>query len=261
MVLRQLLYLSLLVNAGVCTALSPPKTIYISTGQWPPYMDQGRRDQGCVAKLIRDAFALSNLKVRFVFMPWDRAYQEGQKKAFSGSAYWYFSEQRAQDYIYTKTPVTTEVSRFYHLTSLNLNYQTYKDLAPYRLVLNQGLTYPDELLEAIERHDISIVNATYTTKNLSFLLRERADVVILTEQTKTEYAKTLTQEQNKLITFQDKPAFVTQGYLLINKHSAQYVSIFDVGVKTLWQDRAYFDNYIKSCLRLKSDVNITPQGE
>ncbi|NOU52879.1 transporter substrate-binding domain-containing protein [Pseudoalteromonas sp. JBTF-M23] len=214
-------------------------------------MDQGRRDQGCVAKLIRDAFAISDFKVRFVFMPWERAYQEGLKTEFSGSAYWYLSKQRANDYIYTKTPITTEISRFYHLTSLQFTYQTYKDLAPYRLVLNQGLTYPKELLEAVKKYDISIVNATYTTKNLPFLLRDRADIVILTEQTKTAYAKALTPEQNKLITFQAKPAFIKQGYLLINKHSEQYVSIFDEGVAALWKNKAYYDDYAKHCLRIK----------
>ncbi|CAH9064667.1 hypothetical protein PSECIP111854_03508 [Pseudoalteromonas sp. CIP111854] len=249
--LRHFIYLFLLLNINVCIAQSHSKTLYISTGQWPPYMDQTRRDQGCVAKLINDAFAISNLKVRFIFMPWDRAYHQGLKQEFSGTAYWYYSEKRALDYIYTKTPVTSEISRFYHLDDLDFNYQTYKDLSHHTLLLNQGLTYPKKLLNAIKKHDITVVNATYTSKNLSLLLKKRADITVLTEQTKTEFAKALSAEQNQRIVFQEKPAFVSQGYLLINRHSQKYASLFDYGVNTLWKDQTYYDNYVKNCLNIK----------
>ena len=60
-------------------ATDQPRVINITTGQWPPYLDQSKRDQGCVAALIRDAFALHDIKVRFIFMPWQRAYEEGKR--------------------------------------------------------------------------------------------------------------------------------------------------------------------------------------
>ncbi|WP_234401322.1 substrate-binding periplasmic protein [Pseudoalteromonas sp. T1lg23B] len=248
---RLLACLCFTLSAPLCTAQSLSKTLHISTGQWPPYMDQSRRDQGCVAKLIRDAFALSDFKVRFVFMPWERAYQEGMKKEFAGSAYWYFSEKRAQDYIYTTPPITEEISRFYHLKTLNFVYQSYKDLAPHRLILNQGLTYPEELLQAVKDYEISIVNATYTTKNLSYLLRGRADIAILTEQTKASYAQSLTEAQQQQITYQEKPAFIKQGYLLINKHHHFLVSVFNNGVEQLWQDQNYYNDYITNCVKTR----------
>ncbi|CAM4266074.1 transporter substrate-binding domain-containing protein [Pseudoalteromonas byunsanensis] len=252
--LRLFAYFCFTLSASICTAQSLSKTLHISTGQWPPYMDQSRRDQGCVAKLIRDAFALSDLKVRFVFMPWERAYQEGMKKEFAGSAYWYFSEKRAQDYIYTKQPITEEVSRFYHLKSLDFVYESYKDLSPHRLILNQGLTYPEELLQAVKDYDVSVVNATYTTKNLPYLLRGRADIAILTEQTKASYAQSLTIAQQKQLTYQEKPAFIKQGYLLINKQNRFLVSVFDNGVEKLWRDKNYYNEYVANCIKTELTI-------
>ncbi|OHU85943.1 ABC transporter substrate-binding protein [Pseudoalteromonas amylolytica] len=256
MVFRLIACLCITLSASISSAQSLSKTLHISTGQWPPYMDQSRRDQGCVAKLIRDAFALSGYKVRFVFMPWERAYQEGMKQEFSGSAYWYFSEKRAQDYIYTRHPITQEVSRFYHLKNLDFTYQSYKDLSPHRLILNQGLTYPDELLQAIKNYDISTVNATYTSKNLAYLLRGRADIAILTEQTKAAYAQSLTEAQQQQITFQEKPAFIKQGYLLINKHNSFLVSVFDDGINQLWQEQNYYNEYVTNCVKTDLSMGI-----
>ena len=144
------------------------KRVHITTGQWPPYIDQSKEHQGCVASLIKDVFALYGIETRFVFMPWERAYQDGMKSEFIGSAYWYFSEQRSEDYIYTKHAITQEVSRFYHLKSLPLKYHTYTDLKPYTLLLNKGLTYPDDLLTSIKNHNIKAENLSKTLLKIEF---------------------------------------------------------------------------------------------
>ncbi|AZZ96669.1 transporter substrate-binding domain-containing protein [Pseudoalteromonas sp. R3] len=223
------------------------ETVHITTGQWPPYVDRHREDQGCTAQLIRDAFALHGIRVRFVFMPWQRAYEEGKKAEFIGSAYWYYNEKRASEYIYTSYPITSEVSHFYHLDTLAFEFNSYADLKPYRLLLNKGLTYPDKLRQAIKEHEIEVMEATYTTKNLQFLLRQRTDIIILDEQTEREYSKALPESDLKRLVRQPKPAFFNQGFLLINQHSEKYAKKYNQSVKQLMSDTTYQEKYKTNC--------------
>ncbi|WP_440055169.1 substrate-binding periplasmic protein [Pseudoalteromonas sp. T1lg65] len=228
-------------------ATQTPTQVFITTGQWPPYMDQTQQDQGCVAAVIRDAFALSDIEVRFIFMPWERAYQEGMKQDYIGSAYWYFSEQRSRDYIYTKQPLTEEVSRFYHLKDLPFNYTSHKDLKPYLLLLNKGLTYPEELIEAIEQLDLDVTYSPYTSKNIALILRRRADVTVLAENTAQSFMRALPKEEAEKITAQQTPAFIRKGYLLINKHGSDYAQVFDEGVSKLWGNAEYVEKHLARC--------------
>ncbi|WP_462155242.1 substrate-binding periplasmic protein [Pseudoalteromonas piscicida] len=227
--------------------------VNITTGQWPPYLDQAKQDQGCVAAVIRDVFALSDIKVRFLFMPWERAYQEGMKAAYIGSAYWYYSEQRSKDYIYTQYPLTEETARFYHHRDLAFTYTSYADLKPFRLLLNQGLTYPPSLLEAIETLEIKTSYATYTSKNVALILRNRADIMIMDEKSAKSYQQELPAEEAELLAAQAIPAFIQKGYLLINKHHSEYVELYNEGLKKLWADEDYVAQYRARCSRVFTD--------
>ncbi|KAF7772453.1 polar amino acid transport system substrate-binding protein [Pseudoalteromonas citrea] len=228
------------------------KRVHITTGQWPPYIDQSKEHQGCVASLIKDVFALYDIETRFVFMPWERAYQDGMKPEFIGSAYWYFSEQRSEDYIYTKHAITQEVSRFYHLKSLPLKYQTYMDLKPYILLLNKGLTYPESLHKAIEKHNIRTIEATYTDKNFPLIIRKRADVMIMDENTAKVYKQSLSASQKAALVTQKTPAYVKRGFLLINKQNKHYAELFNQGLYTLWKDEVYTRRYEQECSKIKA---------
>nr|WP_275443033.1 transporter substrate-binding domain-containing protein [Pseudoalteromonas sp. OOF1S-7] len=234
---------------------SAAETVHITTGQWPPYVDRHREDQGCTAELIRDAFALHGIRVRFIFMPWQRAYEEGKKPEFIGSAYWYFDEKRASEYLYTSQPITSEVSHFYHLDSIPFNFNSYADLKPYRLLINKGLTYPQMLWQAIKEHNIEIMEATYTTKNLQFLLRQRTDIVVLDEQTEREYAKALSNAELKRLVRQPKPAFINQGFLLINQHNSKYVELFDKSLQQLISNTSYLAHYQSSCSKIGNNTS------
>ncbi|MEK0160952.1 transporter substrate-binding domain-containing protein [Pseudoalteromonas piscicida] len=227
--------------------------VNITTGQWPPYLDQAKQDQGCVAAVIRDVFARSDIKVRFLFMPWERAYQEGMKAAYIGSAYWYYSEQRSKDYIYTQHPLTEETARFYHHRDLAFTYTSYADLKPFRLLLNQGLTYPPSLLEAIETFEIKTSYATYTSKNVALILRNRADIMIMDEKSAKSYQQELPAEEAELLAAQAIPAFIQKGYLLINKHHSEYVELYNEGLKKLWADEDYVVQYRARCSRVFTD--------
>ncbi|TMP45292.1 ABC transporter substrate-binding protein [Pseudoalteromonas citrea] len=228
------------------------KRVHITTGQWPPYIDQSKEHQGCVASLIKDVFALYGIETRFVFMPWERAYQDGMKSEFIGSAYWYFSEQRSEDYIYTKHAITQEVSRFYHLKSLPLKYHTYTDLKPYTLLLNKGLTYPKDLLTSINNHNIKTIEATYANKNFPLILRKRADVMIMDENTAKVYKHSLSASQKAMLATQKKPAYIKRGFLLINKQHKQYAELFNKGLYALLEDEEYLSQYEQHCSKVNN---------
>lgn len=226
--------------------------VNIATGHWPPFMDENDPDKGCVAKLLRDALRLENIDVRFEFMPWQRAYIEGQKPRYAGTAYWYFSEERANTYLYSKYPITYEVNLFYHLKDNPMTAKNFSDLEGKILVLTKGLTYPKNLLEIIAQKKISVIETTYTTQNLPLVLAKRGDVAILNTHTADAYLQTLSDEERNQVVAHTTPAFTMSGYMLFNHKNKDIAEKFDRAMELLFENSAYLEEYQKRCPPLPS---------
>ncbi|MFC3034334.1 substrate-binding periplasmic protein [Pseudoalteromonas fenneropenaei] len=221
--------------------------IYITTGEWPPYMDSKAEDKGCVARLIRDASAVSGAQVHFVFMPWERAYFEGLKNEYIGSAYWYYSAERAEAYHYTRNPITMESSYYYYLKEQPPKLDDLNGLVGHTLILTKGLTYPVALLDLIETKHINVVESTYTSKNFPLLLAGRGNVTILTQDTAQNYLEQLSAAERARLVQHPEPAFTMAGYLLVNHHNLNYAALFDYGLSHILADPIYYTNYQTSC--------------
>ncbi len=240
------LLLFIIYGCNLARAADQPM-LYITTGQWPPYLDKSRSDLGCTAKFIRDAFATQGYRVRFIFMPWERAYVEGQKDGFAASAYWLDKPERRRDYLYTKNPVTLEHYYFYSHARKPLAFKTFDDLKNYSLILNKGFTYPQPLMEAIEKHDIKVNWAVYATKNLKLLTVNRGDVTILADGPADTYLNSLSELQRSQIIKYPDPAYTQPSFLLVNKQHPEIAAIFDNGFLALAGQDDYLEQYQQKC--------------
>lgn len=234
------------VVSGTTSALHQPR-FDITTGEWPPYLDSTAADQGCVARLIRDAFAASGISIHLVFMPWERAYLEGQKPPYIGTAYWYYSPERAKDYLYSKHPVTIENSYFYYLKAHPFEYKSLASLTKHTLVLTEGLTYPAPLVSAIKKFAIPVVESTYPDKNFPLMLAGRGDVTILTQDTAQRYLAQLSAAERANIIEYPEPAFTMAGYLLFNREQQALMAKYDTGLAKILANPEYYAQHQQRC--------------
>ena len=88
---RRLFLFSLLLSLiPLGPAAANQETIRITTGQWPPYLDENRPDGGFLAQIIREAFASQDIDVEFSFFPWSRALALVKSREYQASAVWSF---------------------------------------------------------------------------------------------------------------------------------------------------------------------------
>ncbi|CCQ10233.1 ABC-type amino acid transport/signal transduction systems, periplasmic component/domain [Pseudoalteromonas luteoviolacea B = ATCC 29581] len=238
-------------------ALSVPilaKPINITTGEWPPFVDENAPEQGCVAKLVRDALRLEGYAVNFHFMPWERAFVEGSKPNYVGTAYWFYSKARAKTYLYSKHAITYEVNLFYYNKNKPITIKGFDELSNEVLILSKGLTYPSELLNIIEKRNIPLIQTTYTTQNLALLLAGRGDITVLTAHTADTYLKSLPDNLRNQVVAHTTPAFTMAGYMLFNRANPDVAVAFDVGMAKLLDDENYLTEYQTICPPLPASI-------
>ena len=77
--------LSAFINEGKAES-TDKDTVQLLTGEWQPYISQHYKGHGVIPRIIRKAFAYSNLKVVFKFVPWKTIHPNLMKGRFDGGA-------------------------------------------------------------------------------------------------------------------------------------------------------------------------------
>ena len=90
------------------------KTLRIGTGDWAPYVEQGRADAGALARLVRAVFAESGYAVESVFYPWDRNVLMLQRGALHAIMPYNSSPSRLDYGVCSDPLVRGEVVFFHH---------------------------------------------------------------------------------------------------------------------------------------------------
>ncbi|WP_305966839.1 substrate-binding periplasmic protein [Marinobacter salsuginis] len=173
---RRLFLFSLLLSLiPLGPAAANQETIRITTGQWPPYLDENRPDGGFLSQIIREAFASQDIDVEFSFFPWSRALALVKSREYQASAVWSCTAERKREFLYS-APILPYQYVFYHRQKMPLDWDSLSDLRGMNVGLTQDYSYGDTLSGAIES---GLVNADVTTSdiaNFRKLLLERIDL-------------------------------------------------------------------------------------
>ncbi len=86
--------------------------IYISSGEWPPFIGSDLPNYGFVGDIITRAFAEECYKVKFEFLPWARAYAETKRGKYDATAIWMHSAEREVDFFIACLLVKKNLSSF-----------------------------------------------------------------------------------------------------------------------------------------------------
>ena len=115
-------------------------TINLLTGEWPPYTSKSELKGKMAEAIVSEAFKLEGVTVKYEYYPWKRSYRSAKEGFGAGTFPWYKSEQRENDFIVTKEPLLKVKNVFFHLKSLDFQWESYEDLKKYSIGGTIGYT-------------------------------------------------------------------------------------------------------------------------
>ncbi|MGD9368795.1 MAG: transporter substrate-binding domain-containing protein [Desulfobacteraceae bacterium] len=151
------------------------QTVRITSGEWAPYCSENLEQYGMALHIITEAFALEGVKVDYSFFPWDQAMDKAQTKDWDGTAAWFRSPEREENY-YISDPVVMSGYVFFYMKSLNLNWKTMDDLKKYKIGATKGYDYGKAFQEAEKQGIIHVKRLATDEMNFDNLLNGKIDI-------------------------------------------------------------------------------------
>lgn len=128
--------------------------VKLATGEgYSPYVDKNMPDGGWSISLIKQTFNKMNLDVSIEILPWKRALKWTEEGEFLGTFPFVFSEQRANEFIFS-TPINHVPVHMY--VSSQSNYSKPSDLMNKRLCFPLGYSLGIAVKSIIERYQMSV---------------------------------------------------------------------------------------------------------
>lgn len=214
--------------------------IEITTGEYPPYMGKDLPHQGSVAHVIREAFKQEDISVSFKFYPWKRAYEMAKSGDFIATAFWFLTDERAQDFYYSKHPVNIDDFSFFYMKNSPMKpWNTVADLKDYTIGITRGYTYSSEFMDMMANQELNTEPVSEDLQNLNKLLLGRIDITpIGTIPGMLLIRQNFSPDEQKLFLIHPKPLKEDFSYLLFSRShpdAKKWMDIFDQGMEKLKQ--------------------------
>lgn len=89
------------------------ETLWLASGDWPPYAGAGLGYEGAGERIVREAFARQGVTVRFVYRPWMAGYRLAQSGKVAGTILWTASPEQDADFLTSQPLFESEIVLFY----------------------------------------------------------------------------------------------------------------------------------------------------
>ncbi len=214
--LRSVLFaLSLLFMA---TAKADASPLRIVAGEYPPFASEAIDDYGPISRIIARASKEAGFEVEFEFRPWKRGLEEARLGRYAASSYWYYSEDREQDFIHVG-PLSEERIVFFHRKNLDVpSWSSLADLGHFTIGATNGFTYTEAFWEAAENDTLNVEIAADDPTNLKKLVAGRVDLIVI-EQTLAWHliSEMFGEQQKEKLTVLERPLRVAPSFLLVSR--------------------------------------------
>ncbi len=222
--------------ASLCLASSAPaeEVITLTNGEWLPYMSESAPHHGPLSRIVKEAFALEGVTVRYLFRPWNRAYAEAASGVAQGSIVWSKGlpgTVRASAFLYSDT-VFEGRSVFFHLKNKPFEWRALPDLARVTIGGTAGYEYQFERLSGVH-----IDRAPSDELGFRKLLAGRFDIFPANEDSGWMILHSrFTPDEAAQVTVHARPYAITHYHLIMPrqlKDSARYIKLFNQGLLRL----------------------------
>lgn len=181
------------------------QTVVLANGEWAPYQSRTLPYDGVASRIVSAAFATQGLTVKYVFLPWKRAYYMANKGQFDGTLVWRDSPEREKQFWVSDT-VFVGKTVFFHTRNEAFTWSKLQDLSGKRIGETLGYLYAP-LDKAQQQGLIHTELAPTDVINLQKLAHGRIDLFpcdlvvcnwLLEKRLPAEAAANITWSQNTL---------------------------------------------------------------
>lgn len=203
---------------SMATAAADASPLRIVAGEYPPYASEAMDQYGPVSRIIAQVSKEAGFDAEFEFRPWKRGLEEARLGRYAASSYWYYSEDREQDFIHVG-PLTDEEIVFFHRKDLDVpSWSSLADLSGFRVGATNGYTYTEAFWEAAENGTLTVEIAADDLTNLKKLVTGRVDLIAIERVLAWHLInETFTDSQRENLTTLERPLRVSPSFLLVSR--------------------------------------------
>lgn len=164
------------------TSVEKPEVLF-AIGEWPPMITENAAGYGIHTKRVTEVFEALGYRVRYVFVPWRRAYEQTIAGEYAGTFSWIWTEERAAEAFYPRYPIANAHQKgFYRKDRFpaGLDIAEIADLGPLGLRPVGVASYWYEV--EFRRQGIPVDIVTTSEAAWRFLDAGRADIYIEEEE-------------------------------------------------------------------------------
>ncbi|WP_020405646.1 substrate-binding periplasmic protein [Hahella ganghwensis] len=237
--MKYMVFLSVLfLSSSHAYAGDSRHTVYITNGEWPPFLSEHLPHFGYASHVITEAFHSVGIEVEYGFFPWKRSYRYAKNgkdptgKRWNGTAIWVYTDERAESFHYTD-PVVIDEEVLYSLRSKPVQWTQIEDLQGKRIGATLHTVYPP--LEAAEKKGVLVLTraANYDLLFRRLLLGE-VDAVPLTKRVALYFLHvSLSSSDRHKITYHPTVIQVRKYHLILSRvleGNVELVDLFNEGL-------------------------------
>ncbi|MCG8672171.1 MAG: transporter substrate-binding domain-containing protein [Pseudomonadales bacterium] len=230
--------------AGVSMATEPQRVevLRISTGDFSPWTDKAAPHSGFVNRVIKEAFRREGYEVQFLYWPWKRALETARVGKVDATSFWYVSEEKVKDFIYSD-PISEHKEVFFYLKKNPMKeWNQLTDLVGLKVGATRSFSYTDEFWALAKDGRLNVLEANSDELNFKKLIAGRTDLFPAAEVVGWQALAKLEAQPREVLSTLQKPLAEQKGHLLFPKKSARSMALseaFNRALKAMREDGTF----------------------
>jgi len=195
-------------------------SLVVVTGNYPPAINQADNDNGYIARLVSDAFALEGIKVEYVFVPWARGLRMTRLGHEACIMYYAKTPDRMKSFIFSE-PLFEEEWLFFHFKSTPVKWEKLTDLSRYIIGATLSYSYSEEFHRLADEQLLNVHWVARDKQNWQMLMAGRIDIFPSAKTGWYQLRQLYSKAALSQITTHPKPLKKQLNYLLFSKEHPQ----------------------------------------
>lgn len=211
--LTTLLFISMSVQA---------QTLRLTSGEYAPFITQTVPDGGPITEIVMQAAQEADIAVSLGYFPWHQSMNLAQTGEWDGTIGWAYTQERANNFIYSD-PIYTESVGFFYLTEREFDWQSPQDLDGFAIGVTKGFIDVKTLTELQKSGvDVKIQEFLDEKSKIDALLAQQIDLALGNiDVLKRVIAQEVAPSQKQNVAHHPRPIRITPLYVLFSRQTKQ----------------------------------------
>lgn len=223
------------------------ESIYLTNGEWPPYLSEKLPHYGFASHIVSEAFKAVGVEVEYGFFPWKRSYEYAKngvdevEQTWHGTIVWVYTDERAKYFNYSDIAIKDSEVLF-HLRDKPLKWKSIQDLKGVIIGGTLHTTYPT--FEKAEKDGIlKISRAGGYDILFKRLLQKRIDAVPQVRAVGSFFLdNSLSKDEREKIAYSPTVIQNREYHLILSKNikeNEKFLKLFNRGLKIIKDNGTY----------------------